>query len=360
MPKCPYCGKDWVEGRTECQFCGHQLVAEPTLIMQKEEREVKQPSRNKVPPKKITIIVSLILVFLIFVGCLGVAIFLLVGNRDKARLEKDIQSIWHEVISTSEVMVHSAEEGDSYDKLNELQKDVSSQRDIVKENIGKTKALLSDREDTDDLQKLNKAILDYDEFLEELEDFLNQAKDVDINKGLKTLNKKAEAANDSAQKLINTVDYIKRNFDQDVFDIPDTVADIIAQHRTKEAKRQKEETEKQEEEQEKLDEKAVEEIVINFMIAFRDRDELKMKILMTKAAKDRFNPEDEFEGNYYIRDFEVMTKEHISQLQFQVRVREYDEEIISESETESFTTDRLFIIVKSDQKWLIDEWGVIE
>ncbi len=96
------------------------------------------------------------------------------------------------------------------------------------------------------------------------------------------------------------------------------------------------------------------------MFALRDTDELKMKLLMTEQAKKRFDPEAEFKSNYFIKDFEIMSKEMVSQIQFQVKVREFDEEIISESETESITNDRLFILLKSDEKWLIDEWGVIE
>jgi len=186
-----------------------------------------------------------------------------------------------------------------------------------------------------------------DGYIERIKFLIRSLDQIEKEEELKVFDNKGDDLEQSYDDLILANDgVLKKSFPRETFKIVDNLKLIAVKYLEDKLA----EEEDKEEGGDAVDRVAAQESVKGFMDAYLLNDESQMKEFMTTEAINEFSYDYWFAGDFETLDYRVLSTNYIDVSSFEIVAREQDET----SDGYKYTVDRLFKVIKADDKWLID------
>lgn len=323
--------------------------------METVEQEVEDMQKASRPKTFGILAVIFVAVLVIMIG--GLASYYYYTFQSQGSTNKqDIRSSWDEVVLTTMDLTNAFDKVNSFDDL------VAENQDSFEETLGTANRTL--RDVLYDLQGTNNYIFsgstfvsrlssfldDYIAYLRELQRLVEKGRggvieDVSVTDDLDNLSTQMNESYDNLL-IADKEKIIEANLPRELFEIADEVEVLIKVHLDdKQAEGEAVEAEKT----------AAGGVATKFMQALMDRDSGAMVIYLTSEAEAGFNPGIVLEDSSEITSFKILDTRKMGESKIEI-----DAQISKETpDGNAVTENRLFIMLKTDEKWLIDSWAAV-
>lgn len=163
--------------------------------------------------------------------------------------------------------------------------------------------------------------------------------------------------------LMKSAGFLRRDIAPEVWQMPLLLRSLIDRARADEEARRKLEQQKRAAEEAKskelregADRKQAEDAVMSFMTAYQDRDAGKMKKQLGTQAADGFDSGDFLVAGASVESFDITETNPRTGTVYNI----YTTENMTDGEGNSYTTDRIFTVIKESDAWLIDSWKALD
>lgn len=330
------------------------LVVDSTtdeVIAQKVEamRKTKRPKMFGI------LVVVFVAMLAIMVGGLASYYYYTFQSQGNAN-EQDIRESWNEVVLTTVELTNSFVTVDDFDKL------TAENKGSFREQLGATNRTL--RDILYELQSTNSYVFAGNVFVSRLKSFLDD--DISylrelqrlIERGsggviediteVEDLNILSKRMNESYDNLLvaDKNDIIQANLPRELFDISQTVEELIQTYLNNE----KDKTDAEDKEK-----SVASGVVTKFMQAYMDKAVDTMIIYLTQQAESEFSPIIVAEDSSEIKSSKILDtrKTGDAKIEINVQINKETPDGVPISE------ERLFVLLKQGDGWLIDSWNTV-
>ena len=311
-----------------------------------EAKQVKQYRRPRVPGLLLTIFSAVII---ILVG--GLASYYYYTFQSQGAVgEKALKQVWSETVDDTNVLLARFDSIDSFDALGDssntaLVKAVNDTNQTVRDGLYdiKAQAGLSIKASTA-ASKMSSFLDDYSALLAELKRILGRTGDIEEVKELEVLHSASEQMSKSYDELLLVGNgIVQEKLSRAIFDLSGEVEKLLDQ---------KIEAGGTKTEQEQAAKQATEQVVSQFVQAWQSRDPEGMSGKLTAGAKREFQP-GIVEDSTEIINFRITESSIVDDVSKAVIVGQIEKET---PDSKKVTENWEFIVLKQDDKWLIDRW----
>lgn len=321
-------------------------------IINQKVKAMKNTTRPRVFGLFVVIFVALIF---IMIGGLASYYYYTFQSQGSAT-EQNVQDSWNEVVVATVELTNSFNEVDNFEEL------VAENSGSFRERLGTVnrdlRDILYELQVTDShifsgnvfVSRLKSFLDDYIAYLRELQRVLERGSGeiIDDIIEIEELAKLSKQMNESYDNLLiaDKTKVIQANLPRDLFDIAEDVEGFVQMYLDGE----QEKTEADEEE--KI---AARDTITKFMQAYMDRDTDAMAIYLTQQAESEFSPIIVSEDSSEITSFKILDNRKTGDSKIEVNAQVNKET----PDGVAISGERLFIMLKQEEVWLIDSWNTV-
>ena len=321
-------------------------------IIDQKVKAMKKTARPKVLGLFVVIFTALIF---IMIGGLASYYYYTFQSQGNAT-EQDVQNNWNEVVVATVELTNSFNEVGSFEEL------TAENSGSFRERLGTAnrdlRDILYELQTTNNyvfsgnvfVSRLKSFLDDYIAYLRELQRLIERGSAGIITEivEVEELAKLDKQMNESYDNLLiadkNKV--IQANLPQELFAIAQDVKEFVQTYLDGE----QDKTDAEEEEK-----TAARDTITKFMQAYMDRDTDAMVIYLTQQAEAEFSPIIVLEDSSEITSFKILDNRKTGDAKIEVNAQINKET----PDGVAISGERLFIMLKQENKWLIDSWNTV-
>lgn len=345
MHYCPECKKPYSEDNYKCPECGYS----PS-----EEQKPAAPTEKSSSANPLLWVGGSLAIF-ILMAIIGLAVYFIFFRSDGlAEYKEQLTKVWEKVQNEADDLINKSERVNDEATLSVFANDADNFNELINDKRQKINKLESPEDLKDNQDKLTEALDEVDNYMEDLYAVVNQsAKKVNA-----TSFSSVQSSGNSAKKVldsaINGFDFLDK-LPSEFFQLQTKLTPFytavwkkqrVEQKKLAEAKRKRTEIAKQKQLQANMNK--AKNVVIQFMTAYFNSNATSMGALLTGEAKNEFNPDIQFQGDFEPLDYTILSSEITPKknYRFYVRIDNRDWEGVNFSDKWKFVvgSDNFLII----------------